>query len=549
LIAPVLIGLMLGGLILIHMIRPRYLRRTLSSARFFYDLPQPSKASSHFKPGNPLRSRPIYLQFPILLMLLLMLLAFQHTRRGEQIQGIGLWIFVDTSASMSTLQEKGTRYQLAVKEIQNIITHLESSSEEFQFCGRLSSFDLERRDFVTAVSGYAAIIDALPLLSPRPLGTDLQLVRSVIQGLEKQEGSDCAITHVLVISDQSAPAWITDIGEITLLWRAVGEPVANVGISIISANQHPLTGFITDINMEVTAYGSFNGDARLTVTDPEGLEVLAKDINWVINNSWQGSFTPKSPGFYTIRVKPGMAYSFDDQAVIQIGEMKTVRIDWRLGDRSLPLELGWEITDKDPHIQVIHYGQPINDLPTIVLGSGYAGPSGNFQEIMDFYERSPLLTDINLDIVETLNISPAALLPGFQPVMRGNDGSVWLAERHNPPAAYIPGLPGGYDENQHNFSTTVFFNSVKWLLGNRALSPLYELTTPQFPNPEGIRLALHENEGNTGVEVTSFGDLAYLVPKNFHNHQMPTWPIWLSIILVFLLIERFLAGYGGEAWR
>jgi len=462
-----------------------------------------------------------------------------------------MWIVVDTSASMSTLQNGVTRMQIAHQEIDQAIAKAKEAGKGAVMCLRLSSFDLERQDVVTrdARVGRQAVKD----LQPRPLGTDLNLVRSLLNLRDDQVGSECVITHFVVLSDLSAPEWVVDSDTARVIWRDVGLAVDNVGFTNIQGIRHPLTGLVREVNVEIAAFGTAPADAKLVVTDPDGSRVLDEKLTWLDDNRWQGAFSPSGSGLYTLEVSPGGAYRYDDQAVIEIGDGEAIRVDWQLDDRHLPEQLGWLEDREQPHLRVVPFhrnGAETDDLPILVVGSDYGQANGPV-EIFDFYESSPLLADLNFDVAESLGIRGIALPEGFQPVLRDMHGLVWLAQRDSPPAAYVPGLPTGADDNLGRFSTTVFYNAVRWLLRERPLPPLYTLTepTPGELNPQGNRLALHEDEGNTARTPRSFGRFDDLKPIRTDSLREPKWPTFLTLAVLAFSIERGFAAFGGKRWR
>ena len=159
-------------------------------------------------------------------------------------------------------------------------------------------------------------------------------------------------------------------------------------------------------------------------------------------------------------------------------------------------DLRWQQDDYAPHLRVVPMGTAPSDLPTLYVDKAYDQVVPK-QEIRDFYEASPILADLNLDVVESLGIPGAPLEDGFDPVLRSEDGRIWLAHREEPLAAYVPGLPTGGTDNRGGFSATVFFNAIKWLLGTRTPTPLYTLTSPAYPEPEGARSTLSDTSKHT----------------------------------------------------
>jgi hypothetical protein len=252
-----------------------------------------------------------------------------------------------------------------------------------------------------------------------------------------------------------------------------------------------------------------------------------------------------------MHLSPGGAYVFDDSAVIKIDEGQLIRVDWQLPDRRLPREMAWVEDKTNPHLRVTSSWTIPMDIPTIIIGPGYSGTGGSGTGvrdteptvIRDFMETSPLLADVNLDAVETLKLAGIELPGNFQPVLRGMDGKVWLAQGENPLRAFVPGLPTGTDDVTGRFSATVFFNAVRWLLQKRDLPALYTLTSPLEPAPAGNRLALHKDEGNTQRVPRSSGKLENLKPVTGKGAGIPLWPILVMAAVVLFLTERAIAAW------
>ena len=232
-----LTGAFLGLMVAIHMARPHFEPRLLSQARFFVDLQSAVETERRWRPGNPLRSYAFYLR---LLFLLLLLLAFwltfadYTTGQAETRPTIGLWLFMDTSASMSVIQNGQSRLLRAQAEASLVTVQALQAAENSDVCFRLSTFDLERRDW-QAQADAPTLITALAQLEVRPLGTDLGLIRTAANELSLADAQNdlifaCPTTHLLVITDMPAPDWLAEI-DIPIIWQDIAIPVNNVGFT------------------------------------------------------------------------------------------------------------------------------------------------------------------------------------------------------------------------------------------------------------------------------------------------------------------------------
>lgn len=541
----VALGLTLG-LIALHMIKPRFVKRRLSSARFFADLPPARKGSPRLRFSSPVGSRPLYLQLPLMLLLCAALwFALERSNDTEQL-GFGVWLAVDTSASMTTKDGGEDRMALAVEEARRAVDEARSKSGGRPVCFRLSSFDLDLTMRAEAVESDA-VRRALGELEARPLGTDLNLIRALRASLSNQEQGECTITHLVVVSDQPAPDWVAEDSPVETIWRGVGQPVANVGITNISADRDPLSDEIRQVDLTVTAFGPTPGLRELRVTNPRGETIVQQSLTWTSEGLWLGSFVPLENGRYTIDILGDDAYAFDDRAVISVGLGQVIAVDWQLSDTSLMDDLGWEHNPARARLRITQSTELVADgLPTLIVGSGFGGQSN---PVRDFFERSPLLRDVNLDAVENVGFAPAPLPEDFRAVLRLESGAVPVAERDLPAAVIVPALPMAGEENQARLATTLFFNGVQHLLGVQEPAPLYELTSPSDPQPKATRLALHPGEGNSMRRGRPFGRIDAIKPAPIRGRGKPVWPMFLAGVALFFAVERLMGAFGGPRWR
>lgn len=541
----IIIGILI--LIILYMTYPRFLRRRVSAARFFRNLPPPHKGQARLRRGKLELTLPFFLQLFVLLLLLAAVFFSDKKLKGQEAEGLGIWFIVDTSASMSTLQGNKPRMATALREVELAIDQAQKAAKNKELCFRLSAMDLERRDLIAAGNAFN-IRQAIQNLKPRPLGTDLGIIRRAFQSLEDQSQlkDHCQVSHIVVVTDIPDPGWLWESGDIEVVWRDVGQPVDNVGFTNIQASRNPLTGLASEVLIEVTAFGTPPANTKLLVTVPDGSQLMDKELNLQQGQFWQGRFTPFAAGEYQLHLSPGGAYVFDDSAVIKIDEGQLIRVDWQLPDRRLLREMAWIEDKTNPHLRVTSSWKILMDIPTIIIGPGYSENRARDKEptvIRDFMETSPILADVNLDAVETLKLGGIELPENFQPVLRGMDGKVWLAQAESPLRAFVPGLPTGTDDVTGRFSTTVFFNAVRWLLQKRDLPALYTLTSPLELTPAANRLALHKDEGNTQRVPRSSGKLENLKPITGKGAGIPLWPILVMVAVVLFLIERALAAW------
>jgi hypothetical protein len=163
--------------------------------------------------------------------------------------------------------------------------------------------------------------------------------------------------------------------------------------------------------------------------------------------------------------------------------------------------------------------------------------------------NNPLLTDLHFDVAEQVKILGVRLPDTWQPVLWDTQGQSWIAWRRQPPAVYVPGLPTESSDALGHFSANLFFNALRWLLTTRELPPLFTLTTPAQPEPNGSRLALHEGEGDTSHIPLSLGTLDTIMPVALGTSPQPIWHRFLAIAMGLFVVDRACATFGGARWR
>jgi hypothetical protein len=550
----------LGGLVVAvvaaHLAKPLVENHWLTAAQFFRVVSPARTGPLRLRLGNPLRAPAFYLRLPMVLLLLAAALTSQATVALEGgTRAVGAWLLVDTSASMTTLQDGTTRASLVPGEIEALFSEAREAAQtldQLSVCWRLSAFDLVRRDLLLATRQPDEIRQRLLELEPRALGTDLGLLRRLLDEPPDAQAA-CPITHLVVVSDQPAPDWIAARDDLTVIWRDIGQPVTQRGFVSLRTLVNPLTGDVREIGVEVRAFGQPSATS-LIVTGPDGT-VNQLPSRWEPDGRWYEPLRPALPGLYTLRLEPPDAYRFDDIAVVDVPASGTIRVDWQLPDRRWPDLLRWQPDTTTPNLRALPETAlatpPVDDVPTLVVGAGYElpPPMADLVPIQDFADSNALLDDLNFDVVETL--APAGvtrLPPGFRAILRQAPDRVWLAQRERPAAVYIAGLPLADADDRGRLALTVFFNAVRQLLRDRPIPPAYELTTPANPIPEGKRIALHDDEGNTAQTPRDQGTLSDLREVRRDTRE-PRWPLLLALAAGLFALERVLATFGGRIWR
>jgi hypothetical protein len=554
-----------AALVVIYMARPNFRRAVMSAALFFRDDPVLG-STSRIAWSTPRPTPLFYLQLSVVLLLLL---AVPHCRGAavmDRSARTGVRVLVDRSASMSTQLNGVTRFEAALAALRSTTASQQSAIA----CFSLAVFDAELITIADDVRSAGELMDLVSRLQPRPLGTELSLVRRALTDApvpsrvggplaaplstvaSARVAGGCATAATIVVSDMPAPPWMdsqngpASRGDV---WIDVSQPAPNAGIVDLVDDRDRVSGKVQRVRVVVGRFGGMAAaNLTLSVRSPDGA-VRARPIE-----SWDGptgsvDVIPTLPGRYTFQVKPGGAYRYDDDAAIDVPPSGPVRVDWRVAQREWMTRLGWTEDRDNPDLRVLPSIEMLDSRPAIVLGSGYAPRTRPVQPVMTFLEMSPLVGGLNLDVAERSGMNGApSLPPGFSPVLTGPESAVWIAERAAPPAAFVPGLPIDGDDNVARFSSTVFLNAARWILERRPRPALFTLTSPDQPEPSGNRIALHPGEGNTGRTPRSVGTFDPGAPRAHQaERRLALWPWLVGAAAIVFLTERSLALLRGLA--
>ncbi|HET9370728.1 MAG TPA: VWA domain-containing protein [Vicinamibacterales bacterium] len=563
-----------AALVVIYMARPNFRRAVLSAALFFRDDPVLG-STSRIAWSTPRATPLFFLQMAVLLLLLFAVPHGPAAAVMERSSKTGVRVLVDRSASMTTRLDGSTRADAAVAALRSVAAPQQSAIA----CFTLSAFDLELVTIAENVTSLGDLLDLVSAIEPRPLGTELSLVQRALastgasakeeglpsvasakeEGLPsgasaKEEGlpsiasakEGCATGATIVVTDMPAPPWMdgpdgpASRGDV---WIDVSQPAANAGIVDVVDDRDRVSGEVRGVRVVVGAFGDIAAsNVTLDVRSPDGAVRTHRVETWDGPN---GSLDVKLPlpGRYAFRITPAGAYRYDDEAEIDVPRSGPVRVDWRVGRREWLTRLGWTADRDDPELRVVPTIEMLDSRPAIVLGSGYEPRRGSAQPITTFLETSPLVAGLNLDVAEQSGMKGTpSLPPGFNPVLSGPEGAIWIAERATPVAAYVPGLPLDGDDNVARFSSTVFLNAARWILERRPRPPLFTLTSPEQPEPAGTRIALHPGEGHTARMPRSVGTFDPRAPREQQTERrLPLWPWLVGAAALVFLAERGLA--------
>jgi len=244
-------------------------------------------------------------------------LLSQFNRPSEKQQQLGVWVLLDRSASMSTVQDGEVRMDAARTAIRRVAGRAASRQSAGTPCFRLSTFDLAREDAPGERYDALELFQAAALAKPRPLGTDLGLVQQAVQSAAGPDAAGCRISHFVVVTDTPAPPWVAAVPDHNVDWIDISRQTGNAGLTEISSVRDLFSGKVERVEIEAAVFGGMRQSARLTVRGPDGGIKLEQDIGSSAEQPWKTQFKPDVPGTYRIDVTPGGAYRFDDHAEIE----------------------------------------------------------------------------------------------------------------------------------------------------------------------------------------------------------------------------------------
>lgn len=544
----IVLALVLGvlGVVVIHTTQPRFRKRLVSAAKFFQVLPPPNKSSAKLSFNNPFKIPAFYPRLLVALLILVGALALQQNWGFGEKQGVKAWFLLDSSSSMLTLQNGKTRWDLGLQTLDATMETIQKQASEKQAEFRLSLFDLAIRDF-----GQGRLNQTVSALlgpeMPRQLGTDLGLLRRAIkQGLAAE--TQHPFTHLVVISDRPAPAWLVNLQDTNIVWQDISQKVVNVGFETVSAVRNPLTGNISQVVVAVSSHGREKPNLPVQVIFPNQ-STQQQAVIWRNNQQGQIVLPVSQSGMYEMKLPGRDSYAEDDDIRFLIPPARGLRVDWRLENRHLPQQLGWVITRENPQLVVA----PATGLPedgfgsqTLLVGNGIELTRS---EIRDFVEDSKLIQDLNFDVLERFQPMDRGPQEVFRAHLRTENGFLWAAQSEDAQMVYVAGVPVGEDTEGDRLLATLFFNSLRAILDATEMPPLHTLTTPFQPQSAGTRLNLHPEEGNTGLDPISFGNLDGVAQEFGGKNQNPLWPSLFMAAVIVLITERFVSLWGVRLWR
>jgi hypothetical protein len=550
-----ILGFFILVLILLYMFRPYYKPYEISSAEFFETIKGPV-ISLRFNIQSLVTSAPFWVQLLVLGCLFLALLLSDRGLPQTPDESVGVLIAIDTSASMSTLNGAQTRMDRARQEVEIVRAQVANLSEAYpdvRFCESLMTFD----------SGGIQIQDGVPIdsIEHRALGTATATLRVWLKSLfstdTQQNSLLCQPTHVVIITDVTAPEWVTQ-SNVPIIWRDIGTPADNVGIVSIEPRGSELFGWNGSVEVSITAYGTPPQITSITIVDANNNLVDSRDLSWIVSTTQSRTLQLPTAGEYKVMITPNDAYMYDNQATIRVDNFQNIRYSWEL-PTPLPFDLstvGWELNPDNPNIRIVPSSSNVtSDIPTIIIGNEYRQATDSYS-ITYFEEETGLLDRISLDTAQSLRIGQSPFITSltsdlYTVILADDADNVLIAMNDSAPFVTIPGPPIiDADPELNGFSQTLFFNAVRWLLNSSAITPdLYTNTSNANPIPIGNINVLHDGEGAVHTDNSGFGNFSDITPIEPQVAEDPIWALLLLIAGIMLVFERGLTLFGRHPWN
>lgn len=297
------LGLLIGPLLLLYMLRHKPVRKRIPSIILWTGVAQAQIATSPFQ-----RLRKSLSLLLLLLALACLVLALSGFRipGGEQ-RGVPVTIIIDVTASMSGIEQGGTRIDLAIERADTVIN--ESGNSDIS----IFAWDGGLRSLAPADSEPAVARAALSALEAVQYGSsDAALVRALDQLV------DAGDRRVVLISDH-APGDMKSV-----LFVQAGVPKMNMGF--VSASLSEITTSQVDLFFGIDLHGSDR-----VITTPLVLEritesgeselVDARDVSVIPDQRTSVTFKDVDPGLYRAILKIEDGLKLDNEAFLRFSPL------------------------------------------------------------------------------------------------------------------------------------------------------------------------------------------------------------------------------------
>ena len=297
------LGLLIGPLLLLYMLRHKPIRKRVPSVVLWVGLAKAQLATSPFQRLQ--RSLSLLLMLLSLVALVLALSGFRIPG-GEQ-RGVPVTIVVDVTASMSAFEPGGTRMDLARDRANDVISAAGNSPfTVFAWDGNLRALT------AADVDGPVASGSLEDLAAEEFGASDSALVRALGQLTEGGK------RRVVLISDHSpgdlAGAWLVPAGD------------AKMNAGIVTASLSEISATEVDLFFGIDLSGA-EGDVRVPVVLERSLPdatselVDARDLTLQPGVRTPITFSGIKPGLYSLRMKLDDGLELDNQAWLRYSRL------------------------------------------------------------------------------------------------------------------------------------------------------------------------------------------------------------------------------------
>jgi hypothetical protein len=505
---------------ILQLIARGYTRIVISSARFFYDIPESNTKRPKLRIFPPRFSTRLLLQ--LLALITLVALLYPWNKDAHDLPGTGLRILIDTSHSMTTRQNEKPRLTRAIDLATNRL--LSPKLVETLLCIEIEEFNRELTPVYWGVQVGEAI-NALSTLHAKPVGTDLRHTRYL-----RSDNSSCKTSHMIIITDLPSPS-ITPPQGIRLEWIDISAPVTNFGIGKIEARGSRLTNTLDFLNITLNQWGASSESALVAIEFPDKTVERFQVSSWNKAGEAELPLYNPSSGEYRITIVSIDDYDGDDKAIVELPEFNGVNIEWNLREKN-PFTSLSNRADK-PTIEVT-YADEQSDTESQVLISKMA--EGKSSLIGLFENNHAPITGLNLDEFEKLELIATTPPLGFRWLLADEKGKGWVAVKDDPRSVYLPPLTLKGEPLQVEVSAHLLFQSILWILESQkpTLSTRYiidDTTQNNEPLWEGM-----QNQNPRSIQFQA-------KTTNITQEFIPYWHLLIALAALMLAGDQLIRAY------
>lgn len=524
--AAVILGLAALAVLLWHMQKPRPPRIAVSFARFVPALPPAPSGWSRITLTVP-RDLPTLLCLLLAAGLCIWALMDAHrSYLAARPDHLGLRVVLDRSHSMSVMdgaQSRADSARVRLDEARATLRGAGAGSLCIEVIGVGAGILTPQ---MLAPDGTVPA----EMTEPRPEGGDPALL---LEAAARAQG-ECALTHVLVLTDQPKAGVAPADGRL-VLWDQIGAPTGNSGLRALAFLPTAFGQNSPEIRIEGLSSAA-EPPAKLRFDGPGGVQEPAIQPDPNAEGRWFAIAAYTEAGDYRASLAPGDGYGGDDMVQARLERQPGLQAEWRLDGMSRPGMIA-EGAQDSPLITSAGRLTP-EDLsrPVLITWPGF-GAATAARELGPFREDAALFGAINFDTLETALPAawPGELPAGFVPVLTDAAGGVLVARRAQPFGLILPEPRPDLPEPARSLSLTLFFAGLADLL-----------TLPTEPQRlnwftlDGTGIDSAWRETLTGRPAGQPVDLAVLAMTGAADEEVPVWPWAVLAALLLLLGERAL---------